>query len=891
MAMIVVAYLIAFIILDYFTKQFEELPGVVAWYPPAGLTYALLLVFGIRYGPAVTIALLIDSLFIYRMPQPPYLLFLWAVIISLIYTVAAAFLRHRIRFDWRLRRLRDVTWLVVTTIFVSALLAVLTVSSSALSSDMPQSEVLRAIFQWWIGETVGVLTVTPFLLIYVMPWLKRFAEGQPVRLPVRRSFLRPTLSAIGQVASIALVLYWVFGARMLDEFQPMYLITLPLIWIALQRGFKGVSAAILALNSGVVFALWLFRFDLARLGELELLMIVNCIVGLLMGAIVTERMQAESQLVENHATLNALLESAATPVFSLDRDYRYTSFNSAHAAVMKALYGAEIEIGQRMLEYQTVPEDREEARKNLDRALRGEQVVEFSYSGEPGRTRRYFEVAHNPIRDTAEEVVGVSVFVSDLTERKRAEQEIETLSRFPSENPNPVLRVEQDGKINYANLSSESLLHLWNCTVGEYLPPDLRERVANAAKSNAHTIVNIECEDRVYSIMVVPVTDAGYVNLYGRDITERKQTEERIQRQLEHLTALSAIDQVIASILEIKLCLSEILTHVTKELGIDAADILIINSGLQILEFGAERGFRNQAVIRKTRVRLGESYAGRVALERQLVHVPNLRDEPDPLFLTTHFTGEGFVCYFGVPLIAKGQVQGVLEIFHRAAFEPDAEWLDFLNALADQAAIAIENITLFSDLQRSNVDLTLAYDATIEGWSHALDLRDKETEGHSKRVTEMTVKIARLFGLTDADLVQVRWGALLHDIGKLGVPDGILLKPDPLTNEEWVAMKKHPAFAYEMLSPIRYLRLALDIPYCHHEKWDGTGYPRGLRGTQIPLTARIFAVVDVWDALKSDRPYRDGWTEEKVREHIRASSGTHFDPQVVDVFMQNQGLF
>jgi HD-GYP domain-containing protein (c-di-GMP phosphodiesterase class II) len=140
--------------------------------------------------------------------------------------------------------------------------------------------------------------------------------------------------------------------------------------------------------------------------------------------------------------------------------------------------------------------------------------------------------------------------------------------------------------------------------------------------------------------------------------------------------------------------------------------------------------------------------------------------------------------------------------------------------------------------------------------------------------------------LSEADLVHVRWGALLHDIGKMGVPDGILLKPGPLTDEEWLVMKKHPSFAYEMLSPIRYLRLALDIPYCHHEKWDGSGYPRGLKGAQIPLVGRIFAVVDVWDALRSDRPYRPAWTEERVREYIRSSAGTHFDPQVVDVFLQ-----
>ena len=193
---------------------------------------------------------------------------------------------------------------------------------------------------------------------------------------------------------------------------------------------------------------------------------------------------------------------------------------------------------------------------------------------------------------------------------------------------------------------------------------------------------------------------------------------------------------------------------------------------------------------------------------------------------------------------------------------------------------------MFENLQRSNEDLFQAYDATIEGWSHALDLRDKETEIHTQRSLEMTIKLARMLGVSEADLVQVRWGVLLHDIGKMGVPDGILLKPGPLTDEEWVVMRKHPSLAYEMLSPIRYLRSALDIPYYHHEKWDGTGYPFGLKGNQIPLLARIFALADVWDALNSDRPYRTAWPEEKVREHILAASGTHFDPQVVDAYVQ-----
>jgi HD-GYP domain-containing protein (c-di-GMP phosphodiesterase class II) len=285
-------------------------------------------------------------------------------------------------------------------------------------------------------------------------------------------------------------------------------------------------------------------------------------------------------------------------------------------------------------------------------------------------------------------------------------------------------------------------------------------------------------------------------------------------------------------------------------------------------------------------LRLGEGYAGRAALERRIIHVPDLAVRNDNPRFKKVLPVEAFISYYGVPLISKGNIRAVLEIFHRAPLNPDEEWLEFLNTLAGQAALAIENATLFTGLQQSNVDLTLAYDATIEGWSRALDMRDEETEGHTQRVTEMTVRLAQAFGMRDTELVHIRRGSLLHDIGKMGVPDGILLKPGALTDEEWTIMRKHPYFAFEMLSPIHYLKPALDIPYCHHEKWDGSGYPRGLKDEQIPLPARLFAVVDVYDALTSDRPYRAAWSKEKALEHIRSGSGTHFDPHVVGVFMR-----
>ncbi len=211
--------------------------------------------------------------------------------------------------------------------------------------------------------------------------------------------------------------------------------------------------------------------------------------------------------------------------------------------------------------------------------------------------------------------------------------------------------------------------------------------------------------------------------------------------------------------------------------------------------------------------------------------------------------------------------------------------LYLLKALALQASLAVDNATLFSDLQGDIVDLPRAYDAALEVWVRALDQRAGEAEGHTHRVTDLTVRLARAMRFSKADLVHVRRGAQLHDIGKMSVPDRILLKPGALTDEEWAIMRRHPIYAYELLMPIAYLQPAVDIPYCHHEKWDGTGYPRGLRGEEIPLAARIFAVVDVWDSMREGRPYRPAWPSDQVRLYIREQAYTHFDPKVVEAFL------
>jgi len=386
-----------------------------------------------------------------------------------------------------------------------------------------------------------------------------------------------------------------------------------------------------------------------------------------------------------------------------------------------------------------------------------------------------------------------------------------------------------------------------------------------------------------------PLVDAASGRMTGvieyvRDITGRKRAEAETERQLHRMAALRVIDTAITGSLDVRLTLDILLAQVTAELGVDAAAVLLLKPETVTLEYATGRGFRTEA-LKHTRLRLGEGHAGQAALERRVVHIADLAQEANSLRRAPLLPDERFVAYYAAPLIAKGSVVGVLELFHRAPLNPGHDWLEFLQTLAGQAAIAIDNAALFSNLQRSKDELALAYDTTLEGWSRALDLRDKETEGHTQRVAEMTIRLARAMGMNEAELVHVRRGALLHDIGKMGVPNSILLKPDKLTDEEWKKMRLHPVYAYDLLSPIPYLRPALDIPYGHHEKWDGTGYPQGLKGEAIPLSARIFAAVDVWDAMRSDRPYRKALPEEVVREHIRKGSGTHFDPKVVEVFM------
>jgi PAS domain S-box-containing protein len=407
---------------------------------------------------------------------------------------------------------------------------------------------------------------------------------------------------------------------------------------------------------------------------------------------------------------------------------------------------------------------------------------------------------------------------------------------------------------------------------------------ARALKTRQTTVEEV-CSprgDAYWLITCAPYYDeqghlSGSVHIV-KDITKHRRAEEMLQHQINNMKALTDIGIAISGSLDLRVTLNVVLEKLIAQLAVDAADVLLLDQDKLHLKYSAGLGFRTVAIT-NTRVRMGRGHVGRAILERQTLIIPSLAEN-----LTRALKGEGFESYIAVPLIAQGEVKGALEIFNRTPLNPTSEWLGFLELLAGQAAIAIDNAAMFDSLQRANEELTISYDVTLEGWGRTLEFRDADTKGHTERVTEMTLRLARLMGVEEHGLVHVRRGAMLHDIGKINIPDSILLKPGPLTRKEREIMRLHPVYAHDLLSAIPFLCPAIDIPYCHHEKWDGTGYPRGLKGEEIPFNARIFTVVDVADALISDRPYRRAWPAERVYDYIRSMKGAHFDPSVVDAF-------
>lgn len=377
---------------------------------------------------------------------------------------------------------------------------------------------------------------------------------------------------------------------------------------------------------------------------------------------------------------------------------------------------------------------------------------------------------------------------------------------------------------------------------------------------------------------------------------------DQLKNRDSQLGALMGVGRAINSSLGLKRVLEEVMDTLIALMRAERGFLMLRESNEE-LSVRIARGI-DHINLEEDAFKVSRTIVERVAETGETILTTNAQEDPrfENQMSVAAYQLRSILC---APLKIKNELIGVIYVDNRARsgiFQVKDQ--NMITAFANQAAVAIDNARLFEELKEANVELEqanfkleaanielkIAYDATLQGWVRALDLRDKETEGHTQRVTLLTEKLARVMGVLGDDLLHIRRGALLHDIGKMAIPDSILLKPASLTDEERELINKHPVYAYEMLSPIEFLRPALDIPYCHHEKWDGTGYPRGLKGENIPFAARIFPVIDVWDALTSDRPYRKGLPHNEVRERINADSGRHFDPQVVDAFLRMEDL-
>jgi HD-GYP domain-containing protein (c-di-GMP phosphodiesterase class II) len=357
----------------------------------------------------------------------------------------------------------------------------------------------------------------------------------------------------------------------------------------------------------------------------------------------------------------------------------------------------------------------------------------------------------------------------------------------------------------------------------------------------------------------------------------------RVEQFRLRMDLLTSVERAVNSSLSLSLTQNIFLDATLRLLEADAAALWVLDPHERILTIATERGFC-EAYPHGGFIGVEESLARLANLEHRLiVRTPN--DSSEDGWASRMMRAERFHFGFAAPLLVRGECKGVLEVFLRSTEPPAEEWMQTLETLAAQAAMAVDHAMMYSALERASIQLAVTCDATIEAFAKALDLRAQETEGHSRRVADMMVQMAERAKIPSSQYVHIRRGAMLHDIGKIGVPDSVLLKPGALDESDWTWMRRHPEYAAEILQSLDVLQPSLTIPQYHHERWDGAGYPFGLAGNQIPLAARLFAVVDSWDAMQSRRPYREPIGKAETVTSIRRGAGSQFDPDAVRIFL------
>jgi PAS domain S-box-containing protein len=499
-----------------------------------------------------------------------------------------------------------------------------------------------------------------------------------------------------------------------------------------------------------------------------------------------------------------------------------------------------------------------------------------------------------------QKIIGV---IQDISARKASQATLQKLSLAVEQNPASIVITDPTGTIEYVNPKfSELTGYSQNEVVGKnprvlksgFSTPEMYEELWKTISGGSvwqGTLCNRKKNGDLYweSASISPIIDdRGRVTHYvavKEDITQRVNADlelaalnERATKRLEYLQAAHRIELSIRKATELSELIPVILSEFGQALDMDATTLWTRPDAMAeygVVSHQQRPDFEIVDCVGDYRRRMVNE-AG-IKLRPRFVH----GDDCQVLSLSGQVQGYGIL-----PLVAHGQVVAILEFQAARLITPDDEWWNCLEMIGTVCALALHNAKLFDEVRGARDEVVGAYDATLEGWSRALDLRDRETEGHSQRVTAASVALARRLGMSDEAVIHIRRGALLHDVGKLGVPDRILGKAGPLDPAEWQIMKMHPVYAYDWLSRIPFLEPALDIPRDHHEHWDGHGYPRGLKGNEIPLAARLFTIIDVWDALTHDRPYRSAWPQEKARAYLLDEAGKLVDARLLGIFLQ-----
>ncbi len=566
-------YLAGFLFFDLLSMQFQQIRGITAWYPPVGFTYAFLLVFGIRFMPVVALALVCSSTLVYRFSEPLYMQLFWGFLMAVVYSLAAEILRRRIDRDQRLESGRSIAWLVIVSVLTSAGLALFSVPN-LVSPDLTQAEVTNAVVHWWIGEMVGILTLTPFLLVHVMPRLKNYLNGSRFKLTAVHSRLHLSLAFLAELAAFGFVFYLVFGLKYLSDFNPPYLIILPLIWVTLRHGSRGGVAAVLLVNFGVVTALWLSDFDMERLSELQLLMVINCIAGLVFGTVVTSRKRAEQELEQlNHsleervrqrtAEAHDLYENAPIGYHSLDEGGRLLMINQTELDWLG--YERYEMLGRLLTDFMTPASQAKFAGVFAEFKINGRvEGLEMEFLRKDGSVLPV-AVDAVAIYDAQGNFLMSRSAIADITRRKQAEEALrankELLQGVIDYTPELIYILDTEGRFLLVNHHLEKLFgvlpgQMLGKTRADFLP----EEEARQHRQNDIEIIRsrrsivLEEEDlqpdgmHYYLTTKFPLLDANdqvaAVCGISADITERKQVEVNLRQSRDTLSAANtALEQ------------------------------------------------------------------------------------------------------------------------------------------------------------------------------------------------------------------------------------------------------------------------------------------------------------------------------------------------------------